>query len=415
MLDLKTSPMKELINKIKELEDGKESDDFNVFSMLQIENDEVRLHSRFLSYLFNHTSSHGCKNLFLYKLLDLIGKEKESFTVFPELILGDLGRADITLRNETRIILLENKVWSGLGRNQLERYSEYLNSQKQKEKLLVFLSPSKQDIKDQIDGVEIISITYKDISSVLSETVSEIKHPSLIEVLKQYIKICRKLSGENMEDHTNEEIRKILRENGAFNVYKKIWQAGVEESVECMLDFYNTILNKAPGSFLSRTERWGGPINLSLVDIKTSLNNYPDERFQGVNIPLGKYENEGVVHEYFMKIELHDRLYYIFTEYVDGKRISKVSKLGNSIKQKIHFKHDWVYPSKTLNWKKLVSPKDIFDKHSSLDIGYDFFDKKVRDLLAEHMIEEIYNYGGIITAHLKETSEKSKKMTEALG
>jgi len=393
--------MEELISKTKDILEKKPLEDFNVFTMLQIETDEVKLHSRFLSYLFNRTSPHGCKDLFLNLFLDMIGKERNPYTVFPELILGNLGRADVTFRNENSIIILENKVWSGLGYRQLERYSEYLNKQKQGKKLLVFLSPKKQEIENNIDGVEIIGITYGDISKILTKSLSDISNPSFSEVLKQYIKICNKISGENMEEYSHKEIIEVLRKKDAFNVYKSIWQAGVEESIECLIDFYNKILQKAPGSFLSRTERWGGPINLSIEEIKSSVKNYPEERFQGVNIPIGKYKEGDDLYEYYIKIELNGRIYYVIAEYINGKRSPKISKMGEKLKSTIHFKHDWVYPSKTLNWKNLVDPRTIPDKHASLDIGYDFFDEKIRNSLIDHMLEEIDVYRSVISKHLQ--------------
>jgi hypothetical protein len=42
----------------------KDKEQFDIFSALQKENDEVRLHSRFLSVLLSPESRHGKKNTF---------------------------------------------------------------------------------------------------------------------------------------------------------------------------------------------------------------------------------------------------------------------------------------------------------------------------------------------------------------
>lgn len=51
-------------------------ENFNIFSVLQMESDEVKTHSRFLAELLNPKGSHGQKDVFLKKFIERFGIEK---------------------------------------------------------------------------------------------------------------------------------------------------------------------------------------------------------------------------------------------------------------------------------------------------------------------------------------------------
>ncbi len=60
---------------------------FNLFSVLRSESDEVRLHSRFIAEILNPKGSHGFGSYFLGELLKLIGmklKSLDSAVVFTK-------------------------------------------------------------------------------------------------------------------------------------------------------------------------------------------------------------------------------------------------------------------------------------------------------------------------------------------
>lgn len=75
---MKTEILLESINDIKnEYDNERKKNRFNVFTALFKENDEVKLHSRFISYLLSSNSGHGMEDLFLKIFVRDILKIKE--------------------------------------------------------------------------------------------------------------------------------------------------------------------------------------------------------------------------------------------------------------------------------------------------------------------------------------------------
>ena len=126
-------------------------ENFNIFSILHLESDEVRLHSRLIGELLNPKGSHNQNELFLKLFVASIGLEKQysdeqlkSAKVFIEENIGLIsddysegGRIDLVVKfpNNNEIVI-ENKIWAGDQYNQLGRYfEEYPKS------YIVYLTP----------------------------------------------------------------------------------------------------------------------------------------------------------------------------------------------------------------------------------------------------------------------------------
>ncbi len=99
--------------------------DFNVFSLLGIETDEVR-HSKFLAWLLDSTSDHGQGNLFFRSFVELCG-----LTVSPDGLERYYVRTEFSglesivdvmmCRRGEFLIYLENKVFAQESRDQIAR------------------------------------------------------------------------------------------------------------------------------------------------------------------------------------------------------------------------------------------------------------------------------------------------------
>ena len=115
---------------------------FNVFRLLGMEEDEVRLHSRFIAELLDSRGSHGQGSAFLGTFLrqvegSLPGDfriDAEKARVFPEYFIGGVdrsdrnstgGRIDIFITDGARHISIENKIRHGEGDDQVDRYCNY--------------------------------------------------------------------------------------------------------------------------------------------------------------------------------------------------------------------------------------------------------------------------------------------------
>lgn len=102
--------------------------DFNVFTTLLKQHDEVRLHSRFLSFLLNPKSNHNQNDLFLSLFLQECGIANDYFNDLTRCqTLCEYENIDIYITDGNKHIIIENKVWAGDQKAQIKRYIETIN------------------------------------------------------------------------------------------------------------------------------------------------------------------------------------------------------------------------------------------------------------------------------------------------
>lgn len=138
--------LKELLSRIDlilirertmEEERRKRGENFNVFSVLGLSQNETRLHSAFIAELLNPDGSHGLKDAFLKSFVEQILPDFEFVTdvvkVETEKFIGQKnedstfgGRIDLIITNSRRqALIIENKIGASEQEKQLERYSNY--------------------------------------------------------------------------------------------------------------------------------------------------------------------------------------------------------------------------------------------------------------------------------------------------
>lgn len=129
----------------KRIEIKSRGEDFNVFTVLGLWSEEVRLHSAMLAELLSPEGSHGCSDAFLEAFIkDVITEEVikamvdgtidlKHTIVTTEYTVGGInedatkgGRIDILLEFPNRTgIIIENKIYAGDQSNQLRRYYNF--------------------------------------------------------------------------------------------------------------------------------------------------------------------------------------------------------------------------------------------------------------------------------------------------
>ena len=100
---------------------------FNIFSVLRIESDEERTHSRFLAELLNPEGVHGCKDAFLKLFVEGMPVEIKSLNTKNCKVTTEArakeGRIDILIKdNDSKVIMIENKIYAREQPDQLLRY-----------------------------------------------------------------------------------------------------------------------------------------------------------------------------------------------------------------------------------------------------------------------------------------------------
>lgn len=223
--------------------------DFNPFSVLKLENHEIS-HSNVLAWLFEPDESHGLGKIFLEQFLlhlpddtyEEFNKSQESIaleiasdfallsewnvSVKREAYLKGKERIDIEIICENNIekenkivILIENKIYSPQGKNQLENYRKYyaekINKEKQKLKILyVYLTLNEDDIPADTNYFH---FTYKTIHEILENILKIQIFSKQNEDAKQFIKFYKNI----LEKKLNMNTRK---EEIAEEIYKKYYR-----------------------------------------------------------------------------------------------------------------------------------------------------------------------------------------------
>ena len=186
---------------------------FNIFSILNVERDEVHTHSAMLSELLNPKGSHGQSDAFLKLFLkDVVHKEDlntQAAEILTEFSIGSIsedetsgGRIDLAIQFPDYLILIENKIDAGDQANQLLRYNNYAKETKKKYKLL-YLSkdghePSEYSTGTKKENRYWYCISYsKHIKGWLEDCQSVANCPSNVrETIGQYIHLIEKLTGQ---------------------------------------------------------------------------------------------------------------------------------------------------------------------------------------------------------------------------
>jgi PD-(D/E)XK nuclease superfamily len=152
---------------------------FNIFSILHKENEEKRLHSRFIAALLDPEGSHGMRYKFLYTFLELNGLNYEDFgnaSVYPnEVSKKELNFIDILIIDEQskKAIIIENKINAGDSNNeeggQLERYFKHVRDDRgieHEDIKTYYLTPNKREPSAESLG------EFKELSKINGECIS---------------------------------------------------------------------------------------------------------------------------------------------------------------------------------------------------------------------------------------------------
>lgn len=203
---------------------------FNIFETIGIEKNENR-HSNILAWLLNPKSNHNLGDLFLrYFLKDLFLKNDidsnidffeialmdfDDIEIIREYIIGKRNRIDILIKSEQNnlLVIIENKIDSTEGQNQLKTYFELINSEfpkKYKKKLFVYLT---KDGSPPSNGNNWYTYAYHSILQILEKILNDRKESipeSVFSFVNQYKTILRRYIVDDSE------IKKLCE-----NIYKK--------------------------------------------------------------------------------------------------------------------------------------------------------------------------------------------------
>lgn len=216
-------------------------ENFNIFSIMSMENSERYTHSAIIAELLNPKGSHYHGNIFLklfftevIKIENCDNLDLDNAIVLIEEYIGEIntdytigGYIDIVIKyNNGSVIVIENKINANDQRGQLLRYK---NAYKDCD--LIYLTkdgkpPSKEsyhiDDQNKIDLEDVILISYeKNIKNWLEKCHKEsIEQPMLREIIKQYLNLIKKITNQTVNNDMSDEIRNLINEENVDLIFK---------------------------------------------------------------------------------------------------------------------------------------------------------------------------------------------------
>lgn len=231
---------------------------FNIFSILGLQDNETRLHSKLINELLNPKGNHGQKDLFLKLFIEVVSakidkeividnsknissqkiKDFETYSAISEIekhvgfINDDRsegGRIDIIISDsKNHGIIIENKIWAADQEKQLLRYHKY-GIKKFDTFHLIYLTidesePSKWSTNNELNKNEFICLSYNiDILNWLDLCLKECtKLPIIRETLTQYINQLKNYSGQSINHMEEIEIFELLSQGSNFKSLIKL-------------------------------------------------------------------------------------------------------------------------------------------------------------------------------------------------
>lgn len=182
---------------------------FNVFNILGLESNEVRLHSALLAELLRPNGMSGVGNAFQKAFLAILGLPENYIVdgkVSVELSIGTTtdtegGRIDIIMEDGNHAIIIENKIYAQDQPAQLLRYTNFARDNYPHGYRLLYLTlDGKEASDDSAQGCPYQCICYKNEISKWLEECARISfdRPLVRETIRQYINLIKQLTNQSM-------------------------------------------------------------------------------------------------------------------------------------------------------------------------------------------------------------------------
>lgn len=300
---------------------------FNVFQVINVTTNEVRLHSRFLAELLNPKGTHGQGDVFLNLFVNRfkISMNTATAKVEVEKYIGkktktEGGYIDIFINDKKgNYITIENKIYAPDQENQLLRY--YNHNKNNLFYLTLFGDEPSTDSYEFDDEnklnleEDVTLISYKeDIKDWLIDCRKEaVEFPLLREGISHYINLIEILTGQSSNDIMNEEIRDFIAKNPEnLKQAALIEENLIDAKIKIQWLFWQSLKDKLVNS------------NLELVEDKSVT-------WQNVKNYYTRSRNRDIYYGYWVKIfeyqdvtihfgiEIENDIYFGFTMERNGK------------------------------------------------------------------------------------------------
>mgnify|MGYP003482640116 FL=1 len=211
--------------KLRESKRREQGELFNIFNILKLQSNEVRLHSALLAELLCPNGSHGASSLFLKAFLKVIGEDEDYIKApvaekITERYIGkktktEGGIIDIIIEDGNHAIIIENKIYAPDQGNQLVRYYNYGKKKFPNGFKLLYLTLHGDDASDYSlggKGIQPQNISYaNEIIDWLEQCYELAKdRDNAKTIINQYNELVKELTGKDMDKQYIERLKEII-------------------------------------------------------------------------------------------------------------------------------------------------------------------------------------------------------------
>lgn len=326
---------------------------FNLFSILGVQRNETRSHSRYLAELLNPTGRHGEGSRFLDAFVkDTLGVSTPMngrIKVTRELATEDQRRVDIVIDSSDLIVGIEVKIDAGDQDAQLHDYYRELHfrAKDQKQSVLVYLTldgktPSVSSLRGlEKDNVHCLSFAH-DIHQWIERCTNLSNHkPELSHALVQYKRLIENLTGAGTS------MISLIADNLSNNADDLQTALDVEKALPeakatIMLRFWEE-LSAALTDALGETPVVYGDRSLRAMS-KNYFNGSRGGKHVGIKHPIGVIDGENLC----LYVNIYHAIHYGLR--VDNPSGTPVSRPETKAKLQEKFSDGNAVANKEANW-----------------------------------------------------------------
>lgn len=349
-------------------------ENFNIFSIMNMEHNEVKTHSSIIGEFLNPNGRHGLQDKLLELFIETLKNKFRDSPTMSEFVLDAKtsfvtiekyigvinqdktvgGRIDIFIQDSKReALIIENKVYANEQENQLIRYNNYLKTAP-----ILYLTLFGEQPKSHgelIEKKDYFNVSYeKFIVEWLEKCLKEATMlPMLREVIKQYMNLVKKMTFQSTNHIMNKEILDAIIEK--------------PENVKSIFEISNNIAGLQGKLYKNLIERISDTNGFTVVETE-------NEKYFGIDV---KHENvDRVISVLFGKKK--SNYDSVFCGFLIDDNLSKDLK-DKYISHKYEVDNEWVF--KWLKNYKWENNPVIWEDISKGDKGETY--KEIQEIIQE--------------------------------
>ena len=227
--------------RIHERHEAGRREEFNLFSVLRSEHDEVNLHSRFLAALLDHRRSPSEPRENLADFLQRLGIRK--FDHGRASVDREWNNIDLVIcdRSSMQAVIIENKIWAADQPQQLQRYADQM---KDYELHVLYLTPDGREASEDSAGdIDYRCISYKgDLVPWLRDCQRRAyDEPALRESVAQYVRLLGKLTGTDFSEAYMNDLKELCLTDDNLVLVHDLGAAMVEARISLLVKLWQEI------------------------------------------------------------------------------------------------------------------------------------------------------------------------------